>query len=142
MAADVLHNDYMDNVILWKTGSAVPLPPRYTIHLFVNDITPTCTSVVGDFVECTLAGYDPIAIPQTDWVIQDYPTPGSCAKQALAALYDFVFSAGGQTIYGLWVYDTENDLIAWTKRLGDPYIVPTGGGSIDVQPSIIERQTP
>lgn len=140
MAADVLGHAWMERVLTQKTGKDNSLfAIHYTVHLYVNDFTPDCFSSPGSFVECTLAGYAAIDLISTNFLLTPYPLSGSCGWIASYPPVSFTFGASGQTVYGLWVEDSYGDM-AWAKRLDVPYVVPGGGGSLQIQPNMVEQQ--
>lgn len=143
MAADVLTSDWMHRIIQAKLTNQLPLT-GLTLHLrlFVNDVVPDCFVSGSDLTECTLPGYAPFTLAFATWSINPYPSPASCGWIGSYAPLTFVFDAGGQTIYGLWVDYFAAVNVAWTKRLDAPYVVPAEGGSLQIQLNVTESMCP
>lgn len=73
-----------------------------TVHLFTNALTPTPSSVVGDFTEATFTGYAAVAV--AGWNANRLNTDGSISIDATNVM-TFVGpgDATGETIQGYYV---------------------------------------
>ncbi len=101
------------------------------LHLYTNNITPAEASILGDLTQSTEAGYNPITLPGTSWTTTQSVgvTTGVYSEQT------FNYTTG-VTVYGYYVTNTSNQLL-WLERFpGGPFILPTGGGQIQVGPQI------
>jgi hypothetical protein len=100
------------------------------MHLYSNNFTPLVTSVLGDFTECTFAGY----------AAQDIITWGAAAVAAhigkiTAAPNVFTRSTTGaaQNVYGYYVTDAANAVLEWGELdPAGPRVVTSAGDSVTV----------
>mgnify|MGYP001197185523 CR=1 FL=1 len=101
------------------------------LHLYTNNLTPAEATVLGGLTESTEAGYAAITLPGTSWTTTQSVgvTTGVYSEQT------FTYTTG-VTVYGYYITNTSNQLL-WLERFaGGPFILPTGGGEIAVQPKI------
>jgi hypothetical protein len=103
-----------------------------TMRLFVNNITPGAATVKADFTECTLTGYTSKTLNTSNWTFGI----SSSVETASYPQQNWVFTASGQTIYGYYVTDPTDAKVVWCERIASPYAVPSGGGSIQITPTI------
>ena len=101
------------------------------LKLFTNDYTPDDTTVLSDMEEAAGSGYAQKTLVPGSWVITN---PGDA--QAAYAKQDFVLS-GAMTVYGYYITDSPATKILAVERFSDgPYIVPAGGGTVSVTPTL------
>lgn len=102
------------------------------LKLFKNNYTPVGGSVLADFTEVTLTGYAAVTLTGSSW------TTATVANVVTAsyAAQTFTFSATGETVYGYYITDNGSTKVLWAERLGSPYVVPGGGGSVTITPTI------
>lgn len=82
------------------------------LHLYKTNVTPTTSSVLGDFTECDFAGY----------AAQSVVTWGAASLAAhvaaiVAAANTFTRSTtgSGQTVYGYYVTDNGITILLWAE---------------------------
>lgn len=103
------------------------------LRLYTNNYTPIEGSVVGDFTDATAAGYAAKTLTGSSWTIS---TVGNVSTAAYAE-QTFTFTAG-ETCYGYFVTNAADDKVLWAELFTDgPYVIPAGGGDINVTPKII-----
>lgn len=102
------------------------------IHLYKNDVTPSSSSVIGTFTECTEFGYAPQTLAMGDWsVALDMTGTGAIGSHAPIT---FTFTEA-VTVYGYYVTDTGVNLL-WAERFTMPFSLGAGGGDIGISPII------
>jgi hypothetical protein len=118
MLSRLLNKNASDNVVL---------------HLYKNDQTPGEADVIGDYTECTAAGYASQELTGSSWAV-------STAGGVTTATYSqrtFTFTAAEPTVYGYYVTNNAGSLLLWAERFSDgPYAIPGGGGTIKITPKI------
>lgn len=100
-----------------QTAGAVKMANAYfstaslTMKLFTNDITPSKTSVVGDFTQAAGGGYSSIALTAGNFTSANV---GGVATTTYSPSITFAFTGaltGSVGIYGYYVVDGAGDLI-------------------------------
>jgi hypothetical protein len=90
---------------------------------------PTDSTVIGSLTEVTSAGYAPITLLTTSWVVSQSVgvTTASYSEQT------FSFSTNA-AVYGYYITDTSaTPKLLWLEKFsGAPFNIPTGGGTISV----------
>jgi len=98
------------------------------LKLFVNNLVPTATTVIGDVTECSATGYSTKTLTGASWSVStvDGVTSGSYSEQT----FDIEQAA---TIYGYYVTNYDGTELLWIERFTEaPYALPSGGGSIGI----------
>lgn len=101
------------------------------LHLYVNDVTPSETTLIGGLTEATDIDYAPVTMPGTNWTTTQVSgvTTGVYSEQT------FNFNTVN-SVYGYYVTNTSNQLL-WVERFpGAPFVLPDDGGQIVVGPRI------
>jgi hypothetical protein len=94
---------------------AVPLLAP-TVHLYQNNFTPTPTSLLADFTECTFSGYAAVAAP--------FGTPGLDVTNIPVAPLPVTFITDGVTpgvAYGIYIVDSAGHLVCGARFDAAPY---------------------
>lgn len=89
------------------------------VHLFVNDITPTPTTVIGDFDPPTWTGYGD---QEVTWA----GVGGTTANGAEMIVTGSDWSSGADadaTVYGWYMTDSTEAVLLWYGRFSDPIVV-------------------
>lgn len=111
-------------------------PEDVQLHLYTNNVTPTESDDLTDYTESSATGYTPFALAGTAWT---FATAGGTSS-AIYARQTFTFSTS-ETAYGYYLTNIDGssvDTLVWAERFtGAPYTVPTGGGTIDIDPKIV-----
>ena len=106
-------------------------PEDLVLKLFTNDVTPDEASTHASFTEATEAGYAAKTINGAGWTV----TAGD-PSQAAAAEQTFAITEAG-SFYGYYIVRaTTGDLVAAERFSGAPYVLPAGGGEINVTPTL------
>lgn len=117
---------------LQTNWNATPLK----LHLYSNNQTPTTSSVIGDFTECTFAGY--AAQNLTTWTA---PSVAAHVASMTAAALTFTRSTTGalQNIYGYYV-TTSGGTLLWAEIFSDaPRVVTNAGDSLTVTAAMSDQ---
>jgi len=97
------------------------------LHLYLNDHTPTDSSVIANLTEVTAAGYAAITLTTTNW------TTTQSGGITTAVYSEQTFSFGTvATTYGYYITNTSGQLL-WLERFsGAPFNIPSGGGTVSI----------
>lgn len=90
---------------------------KFTIHLFKNDITPTDTTVVGDFTEADFTNYAAVDLLRANW--NNAITDSGSGKSVYNSAITWTAGTTGNTIYGSYVLDVSGNLI-FSRRFSSP----------------------
>lgn len=85
-----------------------------TAKLFINDITPDETTVVGDLTECTASGYSAQSISPGDITVANNGVSGKAEAVFTATFHDLT-AIPDQTVYGVYVIDASGNLVGVGK---------------------------
>jgi hypothetical protein len=99
-----------------------------TLKLFVNNIVPSQSILLGDLEECTATGYASITLQGSSWSVNTVSgeTSASYAEQVFT-IEDAI------SVYGYYVTNKNGTELLWVERfLSAPYVLPPGGGAIGV----------
>lgn len=102
-----------------------------TARLFVNNFTPSVSSVTADFTECTIPSYVAVALVPSSWSGSSSGGLGQFAYPQLT--WNFSAYAGPvQTLYGYYVTESVASKTLWAD-IGTPsYPVPLAGGQLNL----------
>lgn len=105
--------------------------PALVLRLFTNDITPSESDTLSQYVEADINGYAGIALDPDEWVIvEGAPTSASYPEQV------FGLTEAG-VVYGYYLARAAGGRLAGSERFfAGPYVVPQGGGPIKITPRI------
>jgi len=98
------------------------------LRLFVNNIVPTSTTVIGDITECSSSGYISKNLVGSSWNVA---TVGGTTS---ASYSEQTFDIEEQvSVYGYYVTDNSGTEVLWVERFAEaPYSLPSSGGSIGI----------
>lgn len=104
------------------------------MDLFVNDVTPADTDVVGTYTKATFSGYAAATLTGASWTVSGTsPTTVSFAQQTFTA--DATISPA-QTVYGMILTRaTTGDLIA-AERFASQTVIASSGDAVSATPNI------
>lgn len=95
------------------------------VHLFVNDVTPSDDTVLGDLTECTADGYAAEVLTGTSFTIAT--NTGTTTAEYAQITFELT---GTATVYGYYVTDNAGTGLLWVERFADaPHNFPSGGGN-------------
>lgn len=113
-------------------------PGTYYLRLFTNNHTPTDTDTsLGTYTEATAAGYAGVALNPANWTHVESGGTGSTWEYPTVT---WIFTAG-ETIYGYWI-DNASDVMWAELAPGGPIVVPSGGGVVQLTPSLLGHTCP
>jgi len=110
---------------------------KLKMHLFQNNFTPTTSSVLANFTECTFAGY----------AAQDISSWGASVvvghvATMTAAPNTFTRSTTGaaQDVYGYYITNQAGSLLYWAEKdpVG-PRVVTNAGDSVTVTAALTDQ---
>jgi len=112
------------------------------VHLFENDYTPVLTSMVGDFVECSVGGMSVMPLPQAT----EQPLLASGPANWIFDLVTFTPSGVGLPglVYGYWVDflepSTATTMLLWAQRFDSPQAIVTVADKVEFTPNLAGTQ--
>lgn len=99
------------------------------LHLYSNDLTPSPTTVVGDFTECIFTGY---AAASLVWSAPFYDVHGVAVSTPGEKLFAQT-GATGDTCFGAYVTDTAGTKLLAAGRLADaPFTFAASGDALPI----------
>jgi hypothetical protein len=107
------------------------------VHLYKNDVTPTTSSVLGDFTESDFAGY--AAQNASSW---SAPVVSAHIATITAAALTYTRSSTGtaQNAYGYYITDSGSTLLYAAERFATaPRVLTNNGDSETVTPKVNVR---
>ncbi len=118
--SDQALTNFLDDFIVNRLGNAA-----YVYRLFVNNVTPNFSQVIGSYVEAAFAGYAPVAGNTLVWPAA---TSVSHIAQSTAAAILFNNSSGGpQTVFGVYVTNPAGTRLYYAERdPSAPISIPVG----------------
>lgn len=125
--ADVLNNDLIDRMAYYALGKSPPSPSLRCI-LYVNNYTPTVSSIQASFTKCTAPGYADVSLAGGNWT--GSTTAGVATYVYPTITFTFSGNGGGQIIYGYAIFDDTQGTVLWAGTLGTSYAIPSGGGAL------------
>jgi hypothetical protein len=107
------------------------------LKLYTNNVTWAETSTVGSAIECSTGGYTQKALDgvasASCWSIA---TGGGGTSEAVYVAQVYTFTSAC-TAYGYIVTNSAGSTIIVAEAFTDgPYIIPAGGGTITVTPTV------
>lgn len=118
----------MLNVLFQKSA-----PENLTLKLFSNNITPAETDTATTYTECTGSNYAAIALAASDFTIT--AGTGAPGNTTFAGAKKTFTLNGALTAYGYYIIGATSGKVYFAEKFSDgPYILPSGGGTIDVTP--------
>ena len=110
-------------------------PGNVQLHLFTNNVTPSIGDTLSVYTESVAAGYSAFALSGSAWTF----ATSAGTSTATYARQTFTFSTS-ETLYGYYLTNVDvgnvQALVHVERFAGAPFQVPTGGGTIDVDPQI------
>lgn len=100
------------------------------LHLYKNDITPAETDTLSMYTECSASGYSVKQLAGSQWTF----ATSSSTSSASFARQTFTYSTS-EAVYGYYITNQGVTTLIWAERFsGAPFQIPSGGGSIDLDP--------
>jgi hypothetical protein len=107
-----------------------PAQQALGLALYVNQLTPGPADAIAVYTICSLPGYANVQLNNANWTnvlnagvyVWSYPT------------VSWTFTGGGQTIYGHFVFNwPTGSVVYWAELWGTAFVVPAGGGNVQLQ---------
>ncbi len=105
--------DLIDSILGGGMGGTYP-----TVHLFKTAVTPTATSVPGDFTEADFAGYAGVTL--THWNTPYWQSQGAAVSYSNQILFQPTDGVTPNTIYGYWLEIAAGDYLG-AERFATPW---------------------
>lgn len=107
-------------------------PSNVRLKLYSNDKTPAESDVIANYTETVAAGYTDKVLTGSNWVVGT----SLGVSTAAYAQQSFTFTTAA-TLYGYYVTNNGATDLLWTERFtGAPISIPSGGGVVNVTPTI------
>ncbi len=110
---------------------------KLKLHLYSNNFSPTTSTVIGDYTECTFPGYSSQDI--SNWAA---PVTTSHVTQMLADAITFTRSTTGtsQNVYGYFVTNAAGSVPYWGELdPAGPRVLTSAGDSVTVTPQLTDQ---
>ena len=93
------------------------------LKLYSNDFTPTNAMVLGDITETTGGGYVAKGLTAGNWVIEvaESLTGYKYVLAKTTTYQNFIFSSPGAVVYGWYLIDSFNNLMAAERLPNVPF---------------------
>ena len=117
-------------ILRYVTNSAVP--EDLDIRLYVNDLNPDESVVVGNFIEANGGDYAKIELNSTLWIV----TPGE-PTVAEHPQVSWTFTGAVGSVYGYYITRRTTGDLVWAERFTNgPYNVANANDQIRVTPRL------
>jgi hypothetical protein len=108
-------------------------PTNVRLNLYTNDKTPSESDALTHYTAAAVSGYTQKELAGSQWT---FATTASTSAASYAR-QTFSFSTSSN-VYGWYITDVTNATIIWAERFtGAPYQIPSGGGTIDIDPVLV-----
>jgi len=117
----------MLEIIVNKTAQA-----NLVIHLYTNNHDPTDNSISSNFTEVTgISGYSPLTLTGASWTVST--VSNVTTAQYAAQQFNMLDPV---TCYGYYMTGPAGSLMWAEKFAGGPFVLPVGGGTIEITPKV------
>jgi hypothetical protein len=97
-------------------------------HLYANNYTPVGGSVLANFTETAMANYAVQTLTGANWTFATVSNVVTASYPQLT----YVFTAGGETVFGYYVTDNAVTKVLWAEKFATSYTPPGGGGALNL----------
>lgn len=119
-------------VLLLKYMLNAATPDNCKLHLYTNDQEPATNDTLGNYTECSAAGYTAMVLTGSQFTI----STSSGTSSAIYARRTFSLSTS-VNVYGYYITNNASTTLIWADRVdGAPFQIPIGGGTIGLDPDI------
>lgn len=112
------------------------------LKLFVTDVTPTDTTVVGDLTEASGGGYAAKTLTNGSWTVASANDP----SDAVYAEQTWTFTGPlttNPTIYGYYVTDNAETTLIYAEKFGTTFTPANNGDQLKLTPKFqLSKGTP
>jgi len=103
---------------------ALSVDENLTLKLFKTDVTPTATSVEGDFTEADFTNYTSKTLTRAGW--NAAATVGGKAEAEYGTVQTWTCGASGNTIYGYLIIGATSNVLLWAEKLATERVLSDG----------------
>lgn len=122
----------LGEVLLLKYMLGQSTADNVRLHLYTNNLTPAATDSLSMYTESVASGYSVKELPGAAWT---YGTVSSTSSASYAR-QTYTYSTS-ETVYGYYITNQGVSTLIWAERFtGAPFQVPSGGGTIDIDPKL------
>lgn len=109
---------------------SAPIPGLlpWTLILFVNDVVPDASTVLGDLVQATFPGYTPATLTRADWTTPTVISGCAHSTWGTDPLLWFVTGPTSETLFGFAMCDLILGVLRTVQRFDDSDIQPLAPG--------------
>jgi hypothetical protein len=121
-AGELMLLDYM----LKQTSiSDTPTSGGYIINLFNNNVTPSQSSVTGDFVDATFSSYASYTLSRSGWASPTTSVFGAGVTKAVCSYSQQSWTCGvtGDTIYGYYITSGDGATLLWAEKFASSRVL-------------------
>jgi hypothetical protein len=121
-AGELILLDYM----LKETSIGdTPTSGGYIIELFNNNVTPSGSSAIGDFVVATFDGYASHTLSRSGWASPTASVFGAGVTKAVSSYSQQSWTCGttGDTIYGYYVTSGDGTTLLWSEKFASSRVL-------------------
>lgn len=102
------------------------------LHLFTNDYSPLTDDTLSLYTEVSASGYTSISLTGSQFTV----STSSGTSSAVYARQTFSLTTSVNA-YGYYITNNGSSILIWAERFtGAPFQIPTGGGTIGLDPDI------
>jgi hypothetical protein len=132
--AFVVTNDGDNQMILAVLNKVTP--ELLTLKLFANNVTPDKSYTTASFTECSGNGYASIGLTAANWTVTEGTGAGTTPTTAAQPQQTFTLT-GALTAYGYYLVGATSGKCYLAELFsGAPWVIPSGGGTIKITPTI------
>lgn len=113
-------NELLDKML----KDALSSDEDYTLKLFKTDVTPSATSVEGDFTEADFTNYTSKTLTRSGWGAAS--TVGGKASSTYGSTQSWTCGASGNTIYGYLVVGATSNVLLWAEKFSSSVSMSSG----------------
>jgi hypothetical protein len=111
-------------------------PQNMSLRLFTNNVTPTVTSVAGDFTEAAGGGYAAKTLAGGSWTFGNDGVDDGLATYADQTWTFTGALTGSATIYGWFMVQVTSGIIVAAERLSDTMTPAVANDALTLSPAI------
>lgn len=128
MAAALVLNEGAILLTMWELGLSDPLGSTQKIGLIVDPITPTASSVYGDFTLGSGDGLDPVVIANGTWQTPTIVSGKAVSIYGSPTPFTWTYTGLTVVIYGYLAFDVGGPKGLWCEMYTTPRTLNTGDG--------------
>jgi hypothetical protein len=124
---------YTGEVALLKYMLNYSAADNVKVHLYTNNYAPAKSDVLANYTESSAAGYSPITLVGSQFTVATV----SSTSSAVYARQTFTYTTA-ENVYGYYITNNAASILIWAEEFsGAPFMIPSGGGTVGIDPNII-----